>query len=227
MTKSTEIKVRQEGMIGLGQKILNVIASIEPVEKDGTNEFHKYKYVTDAQIISSVRGALVKHKLCIIPSQVACIKDNDLTQVEVNYKIVDTETTETMDVTAYGQGMDKGDKGLYKALTGAEKYFFMKTFLIATKDDPEADTKTDQYASRPDYDTPPRATHTPVSKGGGNPPSTKQIGLVMARLKGIGVTTDTDVKAFINNAVGHETLETWKDIDPVLKAIEASSDVPF
>src|SRR4029079_18402967 len=31
-----------------------------------------------------------------------------------------------------GYGDDAGDKGVYKALTGAEKYLLMKTFLVST-----------------------------------------------------------------------------------------------
>lgn len=36
-----------------------------------------------------------------------------------------------------GEGMDTGDKAIYKAITGAQKYVLMKTFLIPTGDDPE------------------------------------------------------------------------------------------
>ena len=46
-----------------------------------------------------------------------------------------------------GAGDDGADKGLYKAYTGAVKYFLMKTFLIPTGDDPEADTKADERAA--------------------------------------------------------------------------------
>jgi hypothetical protein len=37
-----------------------------------------------------------------------------------------------------GEGEDRGDKAAYKAITGATKYWVMKTFLISTGDDPES-----------------------------------------------------------------------------------------
>jgi len=46
-----------------------------------------------------------------------------------------------------GYGDDAGDKGIYKAYTGAEKYALMKQFLVATGDDPEGDTGTDKRAA--------------------------------------------------------------------------------
>ena len=49
-----------------------------------------------------------------------------------------------------GIAFDKGDKALYKAKTGALKYFFATTFLVATKDDPE----------RADEETPKRNNNT-------------------------------------------------------------------
>ena len=39
----------------------------------------------------------------------------------------------------YGEGIDKGDKALYKAYTGAIKYYLANTFLIATGNEPEND----------------------------------------------------------------------------------------
>jgi len=230
MTKQLEpgeiIPVKQfqwKSIKNLAQKILDVTAEIKPVEKDGVNSFHKYNYVSDAQVISAVRGALVKHKLSVIPSQVSCKQKDGLTRLEVNYNLIDTDSGESMVVTSYGQGMDKGDKGVYKAATGAEKYFFMKTFLIPTQDDPEADVNTDQIASRPDYDdihVTPKAAPRGASKGNGKAPSAKQIGLVMFKLKSIGITKEADVKAFLKQACGYETLDSWKYIDPVLKAID-------
>ena len=41
--------------------------------------------------------------------------------------------------TACWSWNDTGDKWVYKAITGAVKYIFMKTFQISTGDDPEKD----------------------------------------------------------------------------------------
>lgn len=128
-------------MKNVAKKILNVVGELKPVSKDGVNSFHNYKYVSDAQIIESIRGFLVKHGLCVIPNQVSVKREDTLSIVEVDYTLYDVDSGESMVIKAFGYGQDKGDKGLYKSLTGAEKYLFMKTFLIPTFDDPENEKK--------------------------------------------------------------------------------------
>ena len=39
--------------------------------------------------------------------------------------------------------IDKSDKAIYKAKTGALKSFFASTFLVATKDDPERESQSE------------------------------------------------------------------------------------
>lgn len=137
---SNQTKTTPPSFKNLTKKILAVIADIEPIKKDGVNSFHNYKYVSDAQIVEMIRALLIKHKLVILPSQLECSQENNLTVVKVNYKIIDAESGEFLDTTAFGYGMDKGDKGVYKASTGAEKYFFLKTFLVPTFDDAEKES---------------------------------------------------------------------------------------
>lgn len=43
----------------------------------------------------------------------------------------------------WGQGVDSGDKGIYKAITGANKYFIYKLLNLPTGDDPESGNQTD------------------------------------------------------------------------------------
>lgn len=124
-------------MKNLGKKILSVMDEVQSVEKDGFNAFHKYKYTSDAAIVSAIRQSLIKNGLVVLPSQIACSQTGDLTSLTVNYHVVDTESGESFDSAVVGYGQDKGDKGVYKAATGAEKYFLLKTFLIPTDDDPE------------------------------------------------------------------------------------------
>ena len=60
--------------------------------------------------------------------------------VEVQFKLVH-ESGQWVAVTAWGEGQDHADKGLYKALTGARKYGIAMLLNLVTHDDPEADTK--------------------------------------------------------------------------------------
>jgi len=126
---------------GIASKIVKVMEGIESVSKDGFNAFHKYKYVTDAAIVTEIRKSMIANKVVAIPKQLSCSQNGDLTTIQVEYTLIDAESGESLTSLVYGYGQDKGDKGIYKAATGAEKYFLMKTFLLATDDDPEDDSK--------------------------------------------------------------------------------------
>jgi hypothetical protein len=58
--------------------------------------------------------------------------------LRVEYKFHDGESGETLTMEGVGEINQDSGKGLYKATTGAMKYFLTKNFLIATGDDPEA-----------------------------------------------------------------------------------------
>lgn len=124
-------------------KILAVMAAVKSVSKDGFNSFHKYKYVTDASIVEEIRTHIIKQGLVIIPNQVECTQVGEITTIKVQYTILDSETSEYVSSHVYGQGQDKGDKGVYKAATGAEKYFLLKTFMLPTDDDPENEKESE------------------------------------------------------------------------------------
>jgi len=71
-----------------------------------------------------------------------------------------------------GQGADKGDKGVYKAITGAKKYFIANLFLIPTDDDPEGNDDYEKQMKNLQTNKPvttkvetPAASKTPVVKG--------------------------------------------------------------
>lgn len=124
----------------IGKKMLAVMSEVGKVGKDKTNSFHKYDYASDEAVVGAIRDSIIKNGLVVIPNQASCRVDGELTTLEVKYTIVDVDSGEIIESTAYGQGQDKGDKGVYKAATGAEKYFLLKTFLIATGDDAEKDS---------------------------------------------------------------------------------------
>ena len=125
----------------LAKKILAIMAEIGPLKKDKKNDFHKYQYASEELIMGAIRDLCIKHGVGIFPSEKSCstivVGDSSITQIEMEFLIVDADSNETKSSTFFGHGIDKGDKGVYKAGTGAEKYFLMKQFMIAAEDDPE------------------------------------------------------------------------------------------
>ncbi len=129
---------------GLVNKLCEIMAAIDWVEKRGRNEFHKYAYATEADLVEAVRGELAKRSIFVFPNVKTHTRTGEITDIMVSWNFVDGESGESYECNIPGSGQDKGDKGVYKALTGSEKYLLMKAFLIPTGDDPEADSKAER-----------------------------------------------------------------------------------
>lgn len=131
----------------LYQKLVEIMSEMGRVEKRGFNKFHNYSYVTESDLTDALRDKLAQRNIIIIPSLMDVKHDETLTTITMSFTLVDADQPEAQhEIKWAGTGDDKGDKGLYKAYTGALKYFLMKTFLVSQGDDPEGDTKTDQRA---------------------------------------------------------------------------------
>ena len=228
----------------LATKLTEVLASISGVVKTGYNDFQKYSYAEEAAIMSACRDELAKRHIMIVPSIERVVHEGTLTTIETSYTFCDGETGEQFVTKWAGTGSDKGDKGLYKAITGSQKYLLLKTFLIPTgengvADDPEHPAREVQPA-KPVVTTAPPAT------------SAKKPGCIsdkqLKRLHAIARSQNADVDAIKGYAAenfGFESLEVipWNrnekgNYDEIIKMIEAGNftadkpeldadDIPF
>jgi hypothetical protein len=143
-------------MKNIAGKLVNVMAACGTVKKNGTNDFHHYKYATSADVLEKVNSALVKHNIAsvVLPEVIA---DSDvinnkgnaehLVTVKVNITLIDTDSGEQLQLSGIGSGQDSGDKAVMKAQTAAIKYAYLLTLAMSANDDPEADSKTDESMS--------------------------------------------------------------------------------
>ncbi len=131
---------------GVYAKWAKVYAAVERIPKNGRNEFHKYDYVTESDLVDVIRPLMAKIGLVLIPSQDERIDDGEITRIHHTFTFVDTADGSSHSFGVWGEGHDKLDKGSYKAFTGAMKYALMKSFLVSTGDDPERDTKQTRAA---------------------------------------------------------------------------------
>src|SRR5262245_64618172 len=114
------------------------MAEVGYIEKRGVNQYHGYNYVMEADVLSALREKLVEKKIFILTSVDSGARSEVETQkgktslfdVSLSHRIFDAETGEYFLVHSRGLGVDPQDKSLYKAITGACKYFLTKTFLI-------------------------------------------------------------------------------------------------
>lgn len=138
----------------LAQKMIEVMKDCAKVEKNGLNSFHGYKYATAADVLQTVNTALTKAGIATF-SEASIIELKDVPNakgstdnratVEVQVTFCDTESDEKFTAKAVGTGLDNGDKAVAKAQTMAIKYLYLTTLAIDTGDDPEADSKTDNF----------------------------------------------------------------------------------
>lgn len=122
------------------------------IDKDGFNDFHKYKYVSEAALASAVRPLLKEHGLVIIPSvalePAPYIDDTGVTHMVMEFTLAHESGVVWPDkIRVFASGNDRdskgkhGDKGAYKANTGGYKYFLNRLFMVDTGDDPEREGK--------------------------------------------------------------------------------------
>ena len=156
-------------MKGIAKKLVQVMADCAYVQKSGTNDFHRYKYATAADVLEKVNASLVKHGVAVTAQaelidlrEVTTAKGNieRLATVRTTLTLVDSDSGESMVCSGIGSGQDPGDKASMKACTASLKYAWLMTLAIATGDDPEADSSVDQRmaeATKPKLPEPPLA----------------------------------------------------------------------
>lgn len=137
------------------EKLLEIQKSVDHFVKDMTvgEGRQAHKAVASEQVLEMIRPLLNDLKLLCIPSINAGRVQSDktasgttryFTELDMTMTWLDVESGETHACPWYGQGTDlAGEKGVGKANTYAEKYFFMKFFHVPTsKDDPDNDNRT-------------------------------------------------------------------------------------
>lgn len=128
------------------KKIAEVMKEVGYLQKDGKVDFNstKYKYLSETKITLAIRVSMIKHGLIMYPiemkeeeSAVKTSKGSHIARVFVKYRIQDIDDDSYIEPVSQGYGLDSGDKGIYKAMTGAFKYAQRETFMLSTGDDPD------------------------------------------------------------------------------------------
>ncbi|KYG28139.1 ERF family protein [Alkalihalobacillus trypoxylicola] len=158
----------------LVKKLARVMKEVKSIPKNGFNKFHKYNYVLESDVAEKVREILADENIMMIPNMTyQSVREHKnhkgnieyIATVVMEFTFYDGDTGEEICFQVPGEGQDAGDKAIYKAITGAQKYAMMKAFMIPTGDDPETDTGTDER-------------NNGYSKGNSTPASDNQLDLV-------------------------------------------------
>ena len=149
-----------DGLIGMDKpdnsKLIKALAeacdAVGGVEKKGTNEAQRYKYVKAADIAKAIRHELFGRGIVILQSEhepdfveVQLAPDRDgkprsTFEVRIRTDYTLTDGIGSVTLSGWGVARDSGDKAIWKAKTGALKYFLRGIGLIPDeKEDPEYD----------------------------------------------------------------------------------------
>lgn len=135
------------------KKLVAVMAECAHIIKNGVNDYHNYKYATAEDVLQKVNESLTKNKIAsFVEPELLEFKDvlnlkgntEHLATVKAVITLIDSDSGESIQFVGMGSGQDAADKAIMKAQTAATKYAYMLSLCIATGDDPEADSKTDE-----------------------------------------------------------------------------------
>lgn len=151
----------------LAFKLAGIMARLNRLPKNGYNSFHNYRYTEEADLMDALRPLLAENKIVVVPSVLGYEKDGDkkqFTRVHLRLVFIDGETGERIESEWWGEAQDSGDKGLYKAYTGAMKYAMFKTFLVSTGDDPEREEVAEEQEEKQVRVAPKASVKQPAQK---------------------------------------------------------------
>ena len=149
-----------DSKIKLYKKLHRVMGETGYIQKKGHNKFHNYKYAQEADILEHLRPALLESGIffCvrvvstnrekIDKAQKGESKVEFFTTVNLVAEFGDIDTGYSIQIPFSGDGLDSGDKGIYKAYTGGLKYLLMKNFLLPTGDDPELEGEEEKAGKK-------------------------------------------------------------------------------
>ena len=144
----------------IGEKIIKIMAEIQPIEKTELDEDKNYKTPKSDEIIAMVNPLLVKHKVIILPIKVTnFVPQGNKIFLTMKYQFIDIEDPQRdcIEVEIPGGGFDEKGRAVYAALTGAYRYAMQEAFAIPIKDEVKNSNSTEQKNDNStDKDTEPK-----------------------------------------------------------------------
>lgn len=204
-------------------KLAAVMAAIDGIDKKGKNTEQHYSYVRATDVANVVRKECIKQGILIIPSVVEdehfiferiAGKPALTVRLKVEFIVQEVEGAGVLSFYGVGYGLDSGDKGVYKAMTGAIKYGLRSLFLVPDETDPENDSgeaREERPVERP--------VARPVNKAG-----TAATAAQKAKVRAVGHEKgidDAKLKALGRSVTGKNSSVDWSndDIDKLIEAL--------
>ena len=143
-----EISKDRKAFLKKWARLREIMAGFE-WEKDGLNNFQRYKYITEAQYKRNFEKALQEVGLLWKMETLETLNHGligdkmHLIEAKFRGQLIDPDTGEFEMFLFNGTGADNSDKALYKAVTGGHKFFLASNFNVAEGNDPENDEEVE------------------------------------------------------------------------------------
>ena len=120
--------------------IAGVMADVGVVGKSDRNDFDKYMYRGIDAVMNALHPAMVKNQVFVVPEVLEHTREERTSAkgglliysvAKVKYTFFTTDGS-SVTCTVIGEGMDRGDKSMNKAMSAAFKYACFQTFCIPT-----------------------------------------------------------------------------------------------
>jgi len=168
-------------------RLVAAMGEIGALNKGGNNQAQNYKYVTSEDVLSVVRSALWKHGIFFMCQVDSAIREESrsgkqyLVTLKMTMVFHCADTGEKLEAPWFSEAADSGDKAINKAQTAAVKYFLLKTFLIPTSDEPDADQRSPEMLAQKDDES---AVYFAQAKGAIEKATSKdELNLIADQLK--------------------------------------------
>ncbi len=130
--------------MSLRRKLFLARRAAEAVAKNGHSTDGDFAFARFEDVLAEASKQLEKRDIYYLPQMVdeelIIGRQGVIAKSVIEYEVTDTKTGESLTVRWAGTGHDSpGDKALFKASTGTEKYFLARLLGIPFGTDPEAD----------------------------------------------------------------------------------------
>lgn len=143
-------------MSEITKAVANIMGAVGSIKKEGTNQFHNYKFAAAADVLHKLQPLMAKEGLIVLQSETerSLIDSGNVLQIGYAFTLLH-KNGETWPEKIIRTGMSaarntKGgfdDKAVNKCHTSAHKYFLITLFEIPTGDYHDADADEDRGIS--------------------------------------------------------------------------------
>lgn len=211
----------------IGAALAAAQAEFRAVPKNGQNTYDKYSYAKLEDYVKVSMPILAKHHISILTSvdQTETLevrlssKGNKEYGVRVKCSIrLLHESGQWVEADVWGEGQDRSDKAIYKAITGARKYGIAAMLGLATTDDPEADEESDREPQR-QTNRQRNGAAKPAQDPGDVIASDAEVAEILGLLKEVKIPAETLASWFQKaNASGFEEM-TSQDVQKCIQYV--------